>query len=64
VVLHLARKLEAPIKWVETREENFLSTIHGRDHVQYVEAAAMKSGKVLGLKVKSYANIPSFSVQG
>jgi carbon-monoxide dehydrogenase large subunit len=60
VVLHLARKLEAPIKWVETREENFLSTIHGRDHVQYVEAAAMRSGKVLGLKAKSYANMGAY----
>ncbi|MDW8043530.1 MAG: molybdopterin cofactor-binding domain-containing protein [Nitrososphaerota archaeon] len=60
VVLHLAKRLELPVKWVESREENFTSTIHGRDHVQYVEAAATKDGKVLGLKVKSYANLGAY----
>ncbi|MCS7118113.1 MAG: molybdopterin-dependent oxidoreductase [Thaumarchaeota archaeon] len=60
VVLHLAKRLELPVKWVETREENFKSTIHGRDHVQYVEAAATKDGRVLGLRVKSFANLGAY----
>ncbi|MEM1937310.1 MAG: molybdopterin cofactor-binding domain-containing protein [Candidatus Caldarchaeum sp.] len=60
VVLHLARMTGRPVKWVETREENLKSTIHGRDHVQYVEAAATKNGEVLGLRVKSYANLGAY----
>ncbi len=60
VILHLARKLGRPIKWVETREENFKSTIHGRDHVQYAEMALNKNGIILGLKVKSYANLGAY----
>lgn len=60
VVLYLAKKLGLPVKWVETREENFKSTIHGRDHVQYVEAATTKDGRLLGLKVKSYANMGAY----
>ncbi|MEM4290506.1 MAG: molybdopterin cofactor-binding domain-containing protein [Nitrososphaerota archaeon] len=60
VVLYLAMKLGAPVKWIETREENFKSTIHGRDHVQYVEAAATRDGRVLGLRVKSYANMGAY----
>ncbi len=46
-----------PVKWVESRRENYQSTIHGRDHITYVEAAATKRGEVQGLRVKTYANL-------
>src|SRR5581483_3479633 len=35
-----AMKLGRPVKWTETRSENYQATIHGRDHVEYVEMAA------------------------
>ena len=57
VVCYLSKLLERPVKWMETREENFLSTTHGRDHVQYLEMAAKKDGTILGLKAKVYANM-------
>ena len=28
-----------PVKWVESRRENYQSTIHGRDHITYLEIA-------------------------
>ena len=37
-----------PVKWTETRSENYRSTIHGRDHIQDVEMAAKKDGTILG----------------
>jgi carbon-monoxide dehydrogenase large subunit len=46
-----------PVKWVETRRENYQSTIHGRDHITYVEVAATKAGEVKGLRVRTYANL-------
>jgi len=46
-----------PVKWVETRRENYQSTTHGRDHITYLEAAANKNGEVQGLRVKTYANL-------
>jgi carbon-monoxide dehydrogenase large subunit len=46
-----------PIKWVETRRENYQSTIHGRDHISYLEIAARRDGEVTGLKVKTFANL-------
>ena len=46
-----------PVKWVEGRRENFQSTIHGRDHITYLEVAAERDGIVTGLKVKTYANL-------
>ncbi len=58
LVLHASKAVGGrPVKWVETRRENYQSTIHGRDHVTYVEVAATKAGEVKGLRVKTYANM-------
>jgi aerobic carbon-monoxide dehydrogenase large subunit len=46
-----------PVKWVEGRRESFGSTIHGRDHVTYVEIAATRQGEVQGLRVRTIANL-------
>jgi len=46
-----------PVKWVEGRRESFGSTIHGRDHITYVEVAATREGEVKGLRVKTLANL-------
>jgi len=46
-----------PVKWVESRRENYQSTTHGRDHITYLEAAATRDGEVKGLRVKTYANL-------
>jgi carbon-monoxide dehydrogenase large subunit len=46
-----------PVKWVEDRRENYQSTIHGRDHITYVEIAGKRDGEVTGVRVKTYANL-------
>ena len=46
-----------PVKWVEGRRESFGSTIHGRDHITYVDVAATKQGEVKGLRVRTIANL-------
>ena len=45
-----AIKLGRPVKWSETRSENYQGTTHGRDHIQDVELAASRDGKILGLR--------------
>ena len=40
LVAALARKIERPVKWMETRSENFAATTHGRDHVTQIEVGA------------------------
>ena len=49
---YIAQRLGKPVKWVESRRENFLGTIHGRGHVDYYELAAKRDGSMLGLKLK------------
>ncbi len=46
-----------PVKWVETRRENYQSTIHGRDHITYLEIAGTREGEITGLRVKTFANL-------
>ena len=46
-----------PVKWVEGRRENYQSTIHGRDHITYLEIAGTRDGEVTGLRVKTLANL-------
>ena len=46
-----------PVKWIESRRENYQSTIHGRDHITYLEIAGTRDGQVSGLRVKTYANL-------
>jgi carbon-monoxide dehydrogenase large subunit len=46
-----------PVKWVESRRENYQSTIHGRDHITYLEIAGKRDGEITGVRVKTYANL-------
>jgi carbon-monoxide dehydrogenase large subunit len=52
LVAYLSMQLKKPVKWAETRRENFLNTIHGRAQVNYVDVAVKNDGTILGLKVK------------
>jgi carbon-monoxide dehydrogenase large subunit len=57
---YLAKKTGRPVKWIESRRENLAATIHGRDHIEYVELALKKDGTILGMKVKSIADLGAF----
>jgi carbon-monoxide dehydrogenase large subunit len=58
LVLHASKAIGGrPVKWVEARRENYQSTIHGRDHITYLEIAGKRDGEVTGLRVKTYANL-------
>ncbi|MGH2410497.1 MAG: xanthine dehydrogenase family protein molybdopterin-binding subunit [Chloroflexota bacterium] len=60
IVSWVARRLGRPVKFVETRSENYLATQQGRDHTQYVEVAARRDGTVTGLRVRSLANLGAY----
>ena len=53
-------QLGRPVKWTETRSENFQATTHGRDHIQHVELAAGRDGKVTGLRTRVYAGMGAY----
>jgi aerobic carbon-monoxide dehydrogenase large subunit len=57
LVAALAEKIGRPVKWVESRRENYVATTHGRDHVTYLEVGAKRDGTITAFKAKTYANL-------
>jgi aerobic carbon-monoxide dehydrogenase large subunit len=60
LALVLSRRLKRPIKWVESRSENYLATIHGRGVIHDVELAATSEGKIVGIRVKELADMGAY----
>jgi len=56
----VAMQLNRPVKWTETRSENYQVTIHGRDHIEYVELAAKNDGTVTGIRGTVYAGLGGY----
>ena len=60
MVAFCAMQLGRPVKWTETRSENYKATTHGRDHVQQVELAATRDGKITGLRGTVWAGMGAY----
>ncbi|WP_210570034.1 xanthine dehydrogenase family protein molybdopterin-binding subunit [Streptomyces sp. GESEQ-4] len=60
LALAVARKLGRPVKWTESRSENYQATHHGRGQIQDIEIAATRDGKLLGLKVDLLADMGAY----
>lgn len=56
----LAMRLGKPVKWIESRRENCMVTIHGRGHVDFLELAAKKDGTMLGLRIKIIQDLGAY----
>lgn len=55
-----SRKLGRPIKWIGERSDAFLSDTQGRDHVTKAELAFDTNHKILGMRVKTHANLGAY----
>jgi carbon-monoxide dehydrogenase large subunit len=60
VCVWAAKKVGRPVKWTGDRTEAFLADAHGRDHVTHAEMALDEKGKILGLRVKTKANLGAY----
>ena len=50
-----------PVKWVEDRSENLMSTCFARDYHMHGEIAASRDGKILGLRARVLADHGAFN---
>jgi carbon-monoxide dehydrogenase large subunit len=48
----IARALERPVKWTETRSENMIAMTHGRAQVQYIDLGLKRDGTFVGVKAR------------
>jgi carbon-monoxide dehydrogenase large subunit len=55
-----SRQLKRPVRWTSTRREAYLTDAHGRDHVTEAEIGLSKDGKMVGLRVKTTANLGAY----
>ena len=58
------RALGAPVKWAETRSEDMVSLVHGRDYVMTAKLGVTKDGKITGLEGDVTANAGSYPAIG
>lgn len=60
VVTYAARQVGRPVKWTPARIEEFLSATHGRDIESHAELALDAHGKVLGYRLRTFANVGAY----
>jgi carbon-monoxide dehydrogenase large subunit len=55
-----AMQIGRPVKWTATRSESNMTDAHGRDHVSTAEMALNADGKILGVRVNTYAAMGAY----
>src|SRR5258708_4517291 len=60
VAVWASRALSRPVKWTAERRESFMTDAHGRDHHTEAEMALDKDGRILGMRVKTVANLGAY----
>ncbi|MBI2683561.1 MAG: xanthine dehydrogenase family protein molybdopterin-binding subunit [Acidobacteriales bacterium] len=56
----ISMQLGQPVKWIESRRENFQSTIHGRAQLGDLEIGIRKDGTVTGLRYNVFADMGAY----
>ena len=64
VVAAASRILRRPVKWIEDRRENFLSTIQERDQYWDMEAAFDDDGRLLGMRGRMVHDQGAYTPRG
>ena len=64
VVAELARRLDRPIKWIETRREHTLVACVERDQLHDVEIGATRDGRLLALRDDFLHDMGAYTISG
>jgi carbon-monoxide dehydrogenase large subunit len=57
-----SRKLERPVKWIETRSENMATAHQGRDQIAHVRMGAKRDGTITAFHVKIVADFGAYNM--
>lgn len=60
-VLWAAKQIGRPVKWTADRSESFLTDNQGRDQINDAELALDKDGRMLGVRVRTIANMGAYT---
>ncbi len=50
LVCYMAKKLDRPVRWIETREEHLMAVSQGRDQTHDIEVAASSDGRITAVR--------------
>jgi aerobic carbon-monoxide dehydrogenase large subunit len=64
LVAAVARRLGRPVKWVETRREDFLATGHDREQVHEVRVGLTREGTILAVDDCFVADVGAYPSEG
>jgi carbon-monoxide dehydrogenase large subunit len=59
-----AIQLSRPVKWVETRSEDMVALVHGRDYIMNAKLGLTKRGKIVGLDASVVASGGAYPALG
>jgi aerobic carbon-monoxide dehydrogenase large subunit len=59
-ILHAAKALGRPVKWLDERSTSFLSDSQGRDQMIHAELALDAEGKFLAVRLSGYGNLGAY----
>src|SRR5262245_13570647 len=62
VVAALARRLGYPVRWLEDRRENLLTSTQARDHINHIEVGARSDGTIVALRSALICDTGAYSV--
>lgn len=60
-LLFAAKKLRRPIRWISSRLDCHLADVAGRDHVSRGSLALDRQGRILGLRIETFANLGAYA---
>jgi carbon-monoxide dehydrogenase large subunit len=64
LVPYLARLLGRPVRWIEDRREDLLTSYQAREQVHYVEVAARRDGTILAVRDRYFVDNGAYSPFG
>ncbi|HYH48431.1 MAG TPA: xanthine dehydrogenase family protein molybdopterin-binding subunit [Acidimicrobiia bacterium] len=64
VISAAARRLNRPVRWVETRSESMVALTHGRAQIQDIEIGAKADGTIVGLRGHLIADVGAYPAIG
>lgn len=59
-LLHAAKELGKPVKWLDERSSSFLSDSHGRAQDIHAELALDEDGRFLAVRISGYGNLGAY----
>jgi carbon-monoxide dehydrogenase large subunit len=64
MVPFLARRAGRPLRWIEDRREDFLTTYQAREQIHHLEVAAKRDGTILGVRDRYTVDLGAYSPFG